>query len=90
MFREKYFNLCRKVWSKFHISLPLWRLLYKEYARELQAELDCQHNVRDVVDAVYGVDYTTLQVYLILDALEKRLPDMFPLITPENRSYIRK
>lgn len=90
MFREKYFNLCRKVWSKFRISLPLWRLHYKEYAKELQAELDRQHSIRDVVDAVYGVSYTTLQAYLILEALKNGLPDMFPLITPENRSYIRK
>lgn len=90
MLREKYFNLCRKIWSKFRISLPLWRLLYKKHAEELQAELEFQHKVRDEVNATYGVNYTTLQAYLILKAHAKKLPNKFPLITPENRSYIKE
>lgn len=90
MLKEKYFNLCRKIWMKFHISLPLWRLLYKKYAEEIQKDLNTQHSIRDAVNAMYGTDYTTLQAYLILNAHAKGLSEEFPLITSENRSYIKK
>lgn len=90
MLREKYFNLCRKVWLKFRISLPLWRKLWKEYTIRLQADLSWQHRIRNAVNDVYHTDCTTLQAYLTMDAHKKSLPDKFPLITPESRSYIRK
>lgn len=89
MFKKIYFNLCKKVWSKFSLSLPLWRHLHEQYSKEIQSALDWQHTTRDIIDKVYGVDYTTFQAFLHRNACVGLYPDKFPLITPKSRSYFR-
>lgn len=87
MLKKKYYNLCHKVWLKTSISLPLWRHLYKKNIEKLQAQLDWQHGIRDMLNETYGTDYTTLQAFMAREARKEKRYDRYPLITPELKEY---